>query len=236
MSCDDASVILVHIGTNDKRTRLEVVSFCFGSYPPPGTCRKTALVLERLVDRCRLAVHNGLRRAAERRNDLTRNVALRTYHSIGGRAVHVCSCAVQSNRLGADGIVANHARRGRRRTYDVILIAALRGWAIRRSRKDVINQAGAGCVAERGSTVWSQRCKRRREAEARIAGGIADLSRVKCTDRACCRGICCRHSRPQQVRDRDGGNDQNDRDHDQKFDERKALLFAHCGKSPLETQ
>ena len=93
-----------------------------------------------------------------------------------------------------------------------------------------IDQAGAS--GTRGSaTRAAQRRQGAGKAGRRIAGVVSNLSRIDGTNRRHRGRFVGRDARAQQVRDRDRCDDQNDRNHDQQFDERETLLFAHY--SPL---
>src|SRR4029077_21090625 len=69
---------------------------------------------------------------------------------------------------------------------------------------------------------------RERRRELAIAGGVSDARCVQRTQRAHRGSLVGGDLRPQQVGDGDGGDNQNDRHHDQKFYKRETLLsIAH---------
>jgi hypothetical protein len=59
-----------------------------------------------------------------------------------------------------------------------------------------------------------------------IAGGVSDARRIQRAQRAYRRGLVGRDLGPQQVRNSDGGDNQNNGHDDEKFDQREALLFV----------
>src|SRR5262249_10878860 len=69
------------------------------------------------------------------------------------------------------------------------------------------------------------------KADRRIRSGVRNFSGVDAADRAGSRRFVRRDAGAKQVRDRDGGDDQNDRHDDQKFDKRETFLLSHGAPS-----
>src|SRR6202041_2820227 len=81
------------------------------------------------------------------------------------------------------------------------------------------------CTGARCRGAQSSRQGRQGRRKAILVGRVErHRSRVDGTERTDCRGLIGRHTGAQQVRNRDGRNDQNDRHDDQQFDKGETLL------------
>src|SRR5688572_10568250 len=135
---------------------------------------------------------------------------------------------VSTGQRGRRGAVASRVRRIRIRVGDSHddAIAALAD----RSRDTQVR------ADERRATSGRGRAERQesRGVEARAAARRKRLLRaVDGPERADGRRLVARHTRPEQAGNRDGGDDADNRDDDQQFDEREALVATNTHNSFL---
>ena len=145
---------------------------------------------------------------------------------------------VRSNRIARDCVGIHHSvqRRAARERDDVAALGAAaaagrgRGAAQNRIQQHRVGRGGRGVARRRARS----QCRQVRGiARSRIGGGVRDFRRIHCAQRTNCRSLIGGNSRAQQVRNGDGGDDQNDRNYYQQLDQGKAFLFAHGSISLL---
>lgn len=82
-------------------------------------------------------------------------------------------------------------------------------------------------ASRRCATGSAERAERACKSHRRVHGAIRNLRRIQGSQRSHGRGLVRRNPCVEQVRDRDGRDNQNDSYHNQQLDQRKPLLLLH---------